>query len=128
MPLPWEALIPFGVYCTIISMYIELIILYSRLDGHVRRCRYASQRISARTEPGEGRPQFKVMGAIGILRASHLFQPPRYKLDTWDHLMMERDRRLTGHLRGQKVRALRFIHSSDASSQPICLFTYRQTQ
>lgn len=30
-------------------------------------------------------------------------QPPRYGVDEWDEMMMERDRRLTGSLRGQKV-------------------------
>ncbi|KAG8725810.1 hypothetical protein FRC12_024011 [Ceratobasidium sp. 428] len=30
-------------------------------------------------------------------------KPPRYGLDTWEEMMMERDRRLTGSLRGQKV-------------------------
>jgi hypothetical protein len=33
-----------------------------------------------------------------------LTQPPRYGLDTWEEMMMERDRRLTGSARGQSVR------------------------
>lgn len=31
-------------------------------------------------------------------------QPTRHTLDTWEENMMERDRRLTGTLRGQSVR------------------------
>ncbi|KAF8605250.1 small secreted protein [Ceratobasidium sp. AG-I] len=30
-------------------------------------------------------------------------KPPRYGLDTWEEMMMERDRRLTGSTRGQAV-------------------------
>ncbi|KAG8691164.1 hypothetical protein FRC08_010250 [Ceratobasidium sp. 394] len=30
-------------------------------------------------------------------------KPPRYGLDSWEEMMMERDRRLTGSLRGQRV-------------------------
>lgn len=30
-------------------------------------------------------------------------KPTRYHIDTWDEMMMERDKRLTGHKRGQKV-------------------------
>lgn len=30
-------------------------------------------------------------------------QPPRYGLDDWENMMMERDRRLTGSVRGQRV-------------------------
>jgi hypothetical protein len=30
-------------------------------------------------------------------------QPPRYNLDAWDQMMVERDRRLTGSWRGQSV-------------------------
>lgn len=31
-------------------------------------------------------------------------QPVRYHLDAWDEMMLDRDRRLTGHERGQSVR------------------------
>jgi hypothetical protein len=30
-------------------------------------------------------------------------QPPRYNIDSWESMMMERDRRLTGSHRGQSV-------------------------
>ncbi|KZS91213.1 small secreted protein [Sistotremastrum niveocremeum HHB9708] len=30
-------------------------------------------------------------------------KPPRYNVDAWDEMMMERDRRLTGSHRGQSV-------------------------
>lgn len=32
------------------------------------------------------------------------YQPVRYGIDAWDEMMMDRDRRLTGHSRGQSVR------------------------
>lgn len=41
------------------------------------------------------------------------FQPPRYGLDAWEQMMMERDRRLTGSLRGQRV-------SSNTSQSRLC--------
>ena len=31
------------------------------------------------------------------------FQPPRYGIDNWDTMMMNRDKQLTGHQRGQSV-------------------------
>ncbi|KAF8524642.1 small secreted protein, partial [Hysterangium stoloniferum] len=30
-------------------------------------------------------------------------KPPRYGLDSWDEMMMERDKRLTGSFRGQST-------------------------
>ncbi|KAG6331655.1 hypothetical protein ID866_7432 [Astraeus odoratus] len=64
MPVPWEALIPFGL---LTSMF----------------------------------------AAAGTLlntskRAQNQGKPVRYNIDAWDEMMMERDRRLTGHVRGQK--------------------------
>ncbi|TEB32241.1 small secreted protein [Coprinellus micaceus] len=53
MPVPWEALIPFGTLLNISS------------------------------------------------RAQNQGKPPRYGLDKWEESMLERDRRLTGHRRGQ---------------------------
>ena len=48
-----------------------------------------------------------------------LRQPPRYKIDTWDEMMMERDRRLTGHVRGQRVRpVLSFTLQSTSEAFP----------
>jgi hypothetical protein len=32
-----------------------------------------------------------------------IYQAPRYNIDKWDEMMMERDRRLTGSFRGQTV-------------------------
>ncbi|KAJ9108931.1 hypothetical protein QFC21_000253 [Naganishia friedmannii] len=63
MPVPWEALIPFGL---------------------LTAC----------------------FGATGTLfniakRATNDGKPPRYNLDSWDHMMMARDERLTGSWRGQ---------------------------
>ncbi|ETW84166.1 hypothetical protein HETIRDRAFT_102780 [Heterobasidion irregulare TC 32-1] len=64
MPVPWEALIPFGLLTT-------------------------------------------MFGAAGTLlnvskRAQNLGKAPRYHIDSWEEMMMERDKRLTGHVRGQK--------------------------
>ncbi|CAE6541588.1 hypothetical protein RSOLAG22IIIB_03948 [Rhizoctonia solani] len=36
-------------------------------------------------------------------RLSNDGKSPRYGLDTWEEMMMERDKRLTGRLRGQSV-------------------------
>lgn len=64
MPVPWEALIPFGL-----------------VTG-----------------------MFAAAGTLlnGSKRAQNQGKPVRYGLDAWDEMMMERDRRLTGHFRGQK--------------------------
>jgi len=34
-------------------------------------------------------------------RAQNDGKPPRYGIDTWDEMMMDRDKRLTGSSRGQ---------------------------
>ncbi|KAF9238819.1 small secreted protein [Melanogaster broomeanus] len=36
-------------------------------------------------------------------RAQNQWKPVRYNIDAWEEMMMDRDRRLTGHLRGQKT-------------------------
>jgi len=36
-----------------------------------------------------------------VKRGENDGKPPRYSLEAWDQMMMERDRRLTGSLRGQ---------------------------
>ncbi|KAI9574409.1 small secreted protein [Boletus coccyginus] len=64
MPVPWEALIPFGLLTTMFA-------------------------------------------AAGTLfntskRAQNQGKPVRYNIDSWEEMMMDRDRRLTGHPRGQK--------------------------
>ncbi|KAF7969938.1 hypothetical protein HWV62_25555 [Athelia sp. TMB] len=48
-----------------------------------------------------------MFGATGTLvktskQAQNQGKPVRYHIDTWDEMMMERDRRLTGHIRGQR--------------------------
>jgi len=65
MPVPWEALIPFGLLTTM----------------------------------------FAVAGtALNVSqKAKNQGKPPRYKIDTWDEMMMGRDARLTGHFRGQRT-------------------------
>ncbi|MBW0470816.1 hypothetical protein O181_010531 [Austropuccinia psidii MF-1] len=49
-----------------------------------------------------------MFGAAGTLlnttrRLANDGKPPRYNVDKWDEMMMERDRRLTGKTRGQCV-------------------------
>ncbi|KAL6309727.1 NADH dehydrogenase 1 alpha subcomplex, partial [Sparassis latifolia] len=63
MPIPWEALIPFGL---LTSMFV-------------------------------------VAGsALNVSKhAQNQGKPIRYHIDAWDEMMMDRDKRLTGHLRGQ---------------------------
>ncbi|KAL7008597.1 hypothetical protein EMMF5_001859 [Cystobasidiomycetes sp. EMM_F5] len=65
MPVPWEALIPFGLLTV---MFAGTGTLFSALK-----------------------------------RATNDGKPPRYGLDDWERNMMERDRRLTGSLRGQST-------------------------
>ncbi|RSH84023.1 hypothetical protein EHS25_005268 [Saitozyma podzolica] len=50
-------------------------------------------------------------GATGTLfsvakRATNDGKPPRYNLDAWDQMMVERDRRLTGSHRGQSTEPI----------------------
>jgi hypothetical protein len=44
------------------------------------------------------------------------FQPPRYHIDSWEEMLMDRDQRLTGHARKQTVRTR---PSSPSSTQLI---------
>lgn len=76
-------------------------------DLHVRCSWYVVQRVPARTEPRKGAPWTKYIAYDSMLTTSlffNLLQPPRYNIDNWEEMMMERDRRLTGHRRGQRVR------------------------
>lgn len=41
--------------------------------------------------------------------ANENIKPPRYGIDGWDQIMMERDRRITGTIRGQTVCAIRIF-------------------
>ncbi|EPQ59031.1 small secreted protein [Gloeophyllum trabeum ATCC 11539] len=64
MPVPWEALIPFGLLTVMFGAAGTLLNTSKRLQNQ-----------------GKG---------------------PRYNIDAWDEMMMDRDRRLTGHPRGQR--------------------------
>ncbi|EIW76192.1 small secreted protein [Coniophora puteana RWD-64-598 SS2] len=64
MPLPWEALIPFGLLTTMFAAAGTLLNTSKMAQNQGKR--------------------------------------PRHNLDAWDDMMMDRDRRLTGHIRGQK--------------------------
>jgi hypothetical protein len=50
-------------------------------------------------------------------------KPVRYNLDAWDEMMMKRDERLTGHLRGQTVRLPLFLHRNTYPSLPVYSLT-----
>ncbi|GJE84882.1 NADH dehydrogenase 1 alpha subcomplex [Phanerochaete sordida] len=67
MPVPWEALIPFGLVTTM----------------------------------------FAAAGTLFNIskRAQNQGKPVRYHIDAWDEMMMDRDKRLTGHERGQSDEA-----------------------
>jgi len=64
MPVPWEALIPFGL----------VTVMFAAAGTLVKTSQFAQN---------QGKPA-------------------RYHIDTWDEMMMERDKRLTGHKRGQR--------------------------
>ncbi|KAI7870543.1 hypothetical protein BDF14DRAFT_1720758, partial [Spinellus fusiger] len=52
---------------------------------------------------------FFCVSASGLSMVRHYSndrKPARYGLDTWENQMMERDRRLTGSLRGQSSEAV----------------------
>jgi len=64
MPVPWEALIPFGLVTTMFAATGTLFSVVKR-------------------EQNDGKP-------------------PRYGIESWDEMMMDRDKRLTGSRRGQQ--------------------------
>ncbi|KAH8094898.1 small secreted protein [Cristinia sonorae] len=68
MPVPWEALIPFGLLTTMFAAAGTLVNVSKR--------------------------------------AQNQGKPVRYGIDPWDEMMMERDRRLTGHVRGQSTEPI----------------------
>ncbi|KAG2349219.1 NADH dehydrogenase 1 alpha subcomplex [Suillus weaverae] len=63
MPVPWEALIPFGLVTSLFAAAGTLLNVSKR--------------------------------------AQNQGKPVRYQVDSWDEMMMDRDRRLAGHIRGQ---------------------------
>ncbi|KAI0689232.1 small secreted protein [Cytidiella melzeri] len=68
MPVPWEALIPFGLVTTMFAAAGTLLNVSKR--------------------------------------AQNQGKPIRYHLDAWDEMMMDRDKRLTGHERGQSTEPI----------------------
>ncbi|KAI0091837.1 small secreted protein [Irpex rosettiformis] len=68
MPVPWEALIPFGLVTTMFAAAGTLLNVSKR--------------------------------------AQNQGKPVRYHLDAWDEMMMDRDKRLTGHERGQSINTI----------------------
>jgi len=61
-------------------------------------------------------------------------QPPRYRIDNWDEMMMKRDERLTGHKRGQTVRLVHHtvlacpLNTSSIAVEPRCAARFRDEQ
>ncbi|KAF8827263.1 hypothetical protein HHX47_DHR5000945 [Lentinula edodes] len=74
MPVPWEALIPFG------------------------------NTIEAFCNSSLVTVMFGVSGTLLNVstRAQNLGKPVRHNIDNWDEMMMRRDEQLTGHKRGQR--------------------------
>ncbi|KAI1796087.1 small secreted protein [Ganoderma leucocontextum] len=65
MPVPWEALIPFGLVTIMFGATGTLLNTSKRLQNQGK--------------------------------------PVRHNVDAWDDMMMDRDKRLTGHKRGQQA-------------------------
>ncbi len=102
MPVPWEALIPFGqlAYLSILS-YAD----FTR-SGHrtVRHCWNTVECLQTRTKPGQGESMILLPLRTHLFTPCGSFQPPRYHIDSWEEMLMDRDQRLTGHARKQTVR------------------------
>lgn len=98
MPVPWEALIPFGnEFDERLKPLLTICpALVTAMFGTAGTLLNVSQR---------AQNQGKV--CIFALLPNYLplssFQSPRYHIDAWEEMMMERDKRLTGHARGQSV-------------------------
>jgi hypothetical protein len=70
----------------------------------VRSCWHPSECFTKSTKLRQGVGEFSLSRATVLMKRR--FQPPRYNIDAWDEMMMDRDRRLTGHPRGQTVCSL----------------------
>ena len=82
------------------------------------RCRWnVVERIQTRTKPGQGESSILLSPYLFIYTVS--FQPPRYHIDSWEEMMMDRDQRLTGHARKQTVRIRPFLPSPTPLIQPL---------
>ncbi|KAH9077016.1 hypothetical protein EDB83DRAFT_2178444, partial [Lactarius deliciosus] len=74
MPVPWEALIPFGLVTAMFGAAGTLLNVSKRAQN-------------------QGKAS----------RTFYTYAPPRYHIDSWEEMMMDRDQRLTGHARKQTV-------------------------
>ncbi|KAH9045249.1 small secreted protein [Lactarius pseudohatsudake] len=72
MPVPWEALIPFGLVTAMFGAAGTLLNVSKRAQNQGK----ASRTLCT-------------------------YPPPRYHIDSWEEMMMDRDQRLTGHARKQ---------------------------
>jgi len=76
----------------------------STINYNVRRGRNSLQNYPLPRQRQQG-PHILIL-SLFIRDSSDLGQPPRYGLDNWEHMMMQRDKRLTGSIRGQSVRSI----------------------
>ncbi|KAI9513239.1 small secreted protein [Russula earlei] len=82
MPVPWEALIPFGL---VTAMFGAAGTLFN---------------VSKRAQ-NQGKASFFFSTPYPFRLPRVTSQPPRYHIDSWEEMLMDRDQRLTGHARKQ---------------------------
>lgn len=115
MPVPWEALIPFGelaslpVLSSLLMRSVGLPGLVTALFGAAGTLLNVSKRAQ---NQGKASQNYFVLTLRPIRLPSASFQPPRYHIDSWEEMLMDRDQRLTGHARKQTVHASPFPRPS----------------
>ncbi|KAI9633265.1 uncharacterized protein MKK02DRAFT_39243 [Dioszegia hungarica] len=89
MPVPFEALLPFALLTVCFGATGTLFSIAKRAtnDGKV----------------GYFFEEYEENQWELARRRNSMNLPPRYHIDSWETMMMERDRRLTGSLRGQST-------------------------
>jgi len=105
MPVPWEALIPFGkpVPMSFLSSdeLLSSLGLVTALFGAAGTLLNVSKRAQ---NQGKVSQVYLIMSPYSfIYPPCASFQHPRYHIDTWEEMLMDRDQRLTGHARKQTV-------------------------
>lgn len=123
MPVPFEAVLHMGMVVVMFGVAGTGYNVVRRLaeDGKVRRkiapftslffsCRLCSL---ARADP------LLLLFALSLRFPFDTLQPIRHSLDDWERMMMKRDERLTGSLRGQSVRPPPNPSPADFPTEPI---------
>jgi hypothetical protein len=106
MPVPWEALIPFGKPASLSilsSAEFTLPGLVTALFGAAGTLLNVSKRAQNQGKVSQVSASHYVSALIYFTPCTS-FQPPRYHIDSWEEMLMDRDQRLTGHARKQTVR------------------------